>query len=142
MEVKESKNKKRKSNNTGGLLSTNNNKSNQANNSQLNVTPIKLQKIITNNNVINASKIKEKKPMLTSPKNKNNQITLDEYQGISYKSSKITPVKTVDLYEDKQEIKKKSIEKDFRIKYKTEQCKFYQVNKECKFGDNVIYHLT
>lgn len=76
---------------------------------------------------------------ISSPKNNQNSIS-DEYQGISYKSSKITPIKTVDLCEEKTEIqKKKSIEKDFRVKYKTEQCKFYEVNKECKYGDNVRF---
>ena len=28
---------------------------------------------------------------------------------------------------------------DFKIKYKTELCKFYQINGHCKFGDNCAY---
>ena len=32
---------------------------------------------------------------------------------------------------------KKSIEMDFKIKYKTEKCKFWEINETCKFGDNV-----
>ncbi len=83
-----------------------------------------------------------------SPKkaNVNPTYTQDEYQGLSYKTNKATPVKTVDLHPEcksetkvDQPVKKKSIERDFRIKYKTEKCKFYETNKECKFGDNVSF---
>lgn len=65
------------------------------------------------------------------------QIHDDEYQGLSYKSAKATTIKS--SIEEKPETpgKKKSIEKDFRVKYKTEKCKFYETNKECKFGENV-----
>lgn len=73
------------------------------------------------------------KNLISSPVS--GQGSADEYQGISYKTS-IAPIKTVDLFEEKPE-KKKSIEKDFRIKYKTEKCKFYEVNMDCKYGDNV-----
>jgi hypothetical protein len=31
----------------------------------------------------------------------------------------------------------KTSEKDFRIKYKTEICKFWELNNKCKFGDKV-----
>ncbi len=34
-------------------------------------------------------------------------------------------------------MKKKSIDADFRAKYKTEICKFWGVNKDCRYGDNV-----
>jgi hypothetical protein len=30
-----------------------------------------------------------------------------------------------------------SKQNDFRVKYKTEICKYWEVNKECKFGDSV-----
>lgn len=33
--------------------------------------------------------------------------------------------------------KKKSLELDFKIKYKTEKCKYWEINQTCKFGDNV-----
>ena len=33
--------------------------------------------------------------------------------------------------------KKKSVDSDFRAKYKTEICKFWGVNKECRYGDSV-----
>ena len=29
--------------------------------------------------------------------------------------------------------------KDFKIKYKTELCKFYEINGQCKYGDNCAY---
>jgi hypothetical protein len=65
------------------------------------------------------------------------QINDEEYQGLSYKCTKTNPIKS--SIEEKLEtpVKKKSIEKDFRVKYKTEKCKFYETNKECKFGENV-----
>jgi hypothetical protein len=28
---------------------------------------------------------------------------------------------------------------DFKTKYKTEMCKYWQIEKSCKYGDNVIY---
>jgi hypothetical protein len=68
----------------------------------------------------------------------NSQIHDDEYHGLSYKSAKATPIKSSVEEKSETPVKKKSIEKDFRIKYKTEKCKFYETNKECKFGDNVI----
>lgn len=34
---------------------------------------------------------------------------------------------------------KKSVEYDFRNKYKTEKCKFWEINKICKYGDSVIW---
>ena len=37
---------------------------------------------------------------------------------------------------------KKSIELDFKIKYKTEKCKFWEINQTCKFGDNVKFIFT
>ena len=33
--------------------------------------------------------------------------------------------------------RKKSLELDFKIKYKTEKCKFWEINQTCKFGDSV-----
>jgi len=35
--------------------------------------------------------------------------------------------------------KKKS--DDFKIKFKTELCKFWELDAVCKYGDNVIYPL-
>jgi hypothetical protein len=35
--------------------------------------------------------------------------------------------------------KKKNSDADFRLKYKTEKCKFWEVGKECKFGESVKY---
>ncbi len=74
-------------------------------------------------------------------------IPIEEYQGLSYlkKGGKKDKGKSDygknDYYHDyheKPDGKKKSIEKDFRTKYKTERCKFFEVNKECKYGENVI----
>lgn len=32
---------------------------------------------------------------------------------------------------------KKNSEIDFRVKYKTEKCKFWEINQTCKFGEGV-----
>lgn len=32
---------------------------------------------------------------------------------------------------------KKNSEMDFRVKYKTEKCKFWEINQTCKFGEGV-----
>ena len=34
---------------------------------------------------------------------------------------------------------KKNSEVDFRVKYKTEKCKFWEINKTCKFGEGVSF---
>lgn len=34
---------------------------------------------------------------------------------------------------------KKNSEIDFRVKYKTEKCKFWEINQTCKFGEGVSY---
>jgi len=39
-------------------------------------------------------------------------------------------------------IKKQSIDSDFRAKYKTEICKFWALNKDCRYGDNVYLLFT
>ncbi len=117
--------------NTGnsGNNSNYNSNSNQPT-SQKNVTQVKTKSSRKISNPTSNSN----KNLISSPIS--GQGSSDEYQGISYKTS-IAPIKTVDLFEEKPEGKKKSIEKDFRIKYKTEKCKFYEVNMDCKYGDNV-----
>jgi len=39
-------------------------------------------------------------------------------------------------------VNKKSVDADFRQKYKTEICKFWELNKECRYGNNVIYSIV
>ena len=86
-------------------------------------------------------KSKNKKESYNSPA-ANRFGSSDEYQDLSYKSSKITPVKVIDLVESTEKvdtvIRRKSTGKDFRVKFKTEKCKFYELDQTCKFGDNVI----
>ncbi len=87
-----------------------------------------------NSNKSLPQKVKEapKNFKLVSPK-KVNCGEAEEYEGLSYKASKATPIND----EKEESCQKKSIDKDFRVKYKTEQCKFYGMNKECKFGESV-----
>jgi hypothetical protein len=73
----------------------------------------------------------------------------DEYEELSYKCSKATPISSKpDVSDDNTDTngdnppKKKSFEKDFRVKYKTEKCKFFELNRECKYKDNVLYILN
>jgi hypothetical protein len=88
---------------------------------------------------------------MISPKND----IQDEYQGLSYlngKNSFKSPCRSEDtnITEDNLTTspnaislqKKKSGESDFRVKYKTEKCKFWELNKVCKYGDNVINEIT
>lgn len=35
----------------------------------------------------------------------------------------------------------KTKEDNFKIKYKTELCKYFEINGKCKFGDNVRFNL-
>lgn len=93
---------------------------------------------------------KKNEKILNSPRS---IASSDEYQGLSYKSCKKTL--TVDINSsDKHETlekgdgvnnstwmgSKKSFE-DYKIKYKTEKCKYFDVDKACKFGESVIYLL-
>jgi hypothetical protein len=70
---------------------------------------------------------------------KNMESIYEEYEELSYKKSSSTPVK-----ENTQEPRKRSSgekDKDFRAKYKTEKCKYFESNKECKFGTSVFLLL-
>ena len=69
------------------------------------------------------------KSIYSSPVNSKNN---DEYNNLSYKTNSNTPI----IIKDKKETKKFT-DNDFRAKYKTEICKFWQVHKNCKYGDNV-----
>ncbi len=67
-------------------------------------------------------------------KNNNNNNTQNEYNDLSYLRNKNSP----NLNQNPEISKvKKSIELDFKIKYKTEKCKFWEINQTCKFRDNV-----
>ena len=79
---------------------------------------------------------------------------------IDFISTTITPIKTIEDYEE-QEIISPSVynkftptskkqqampqqlnkKEDFKLKFKTEICKFFQLNKSCKFGDNVSNYI-
>jgi hypothetical protein len=69
---------------------------------------------------------------------------VDEYQGLSYLNQKSSPIRSEDTNvtendnDPNKAAKKKSIDIDFRMKYKTEICKFWELNKECRYGNNVI----
>lgn len=58
----------------------------------------------------------------------------DEYQGLSYKKGE-----QIFSYQNLNETKtsRRKTDGDFREKYKTEKCKFWDLNKDCKYGDNV-----
>ncbi len=67
---------------------------------------------------------------ISSPINNN-----DEYTGLSYKTSSNTPIRVKEM---KDFEKKKYSDNDFRAKYKTEICKFWEVHRTCKYADSVI----
>ena len=48
-----------------------------------------------------------------------------------------SPIKSITNINNNNYFKGKA--SDFKIKYKTELCKFYQINGHCKFGDNCAY---
>lgn len=74
----------------------------------------------------------------------------NEYQGLSYKANKPTPISVkapkkheLDVNTSTTATKRKSSDiVDFRAKYKTEKCKFWEINQQCKFADNVYIHLN
>jgi hypothetical protein len=76
----------------------------------------------------------------------------EEYYGLAYNRGAMSPTNSeeTNLSEENREVsftsqgqgqtllpKKKSIDGDFRAKYKTEICKFWAFNKQCRYGDNV-----
>lgn len=63
----------------------------------------------------------------------------DEYFGISYlnNNSNNNNISNQNFSGDLTKNPKKISDLDFRVKYKTEKCKFWEINKSCKFGDGV-----
>lgn len=76
--------------------------------------------------------------------NSNNKYDVEEYQGLSYLNNKLSPNRSDDtnVTDNDNDInksaKKKSVEVDYRMKYKTEICKFWELNKDCRYGNNVF----
>jgi hypothetical protein len=70
------------------------------------------------------------------------ELIADEYKELVYQpkdnlKNKITPIRNnSNHFEDK--INKKSSENDFKVKYKTEICRFWEFNQNCKFGEKVL----
>jgi hypothetical protein len=73
----------------------------------------------------------------------------EEYKGLSLKisnqSNETSSSEDRDLLTaNSSTLKKNSVDSDFRAKYKTEICKFWGVNKECRYGNNVkiVYNFS
>jgi len=68
------------------------------------------------------------------------QFDADEYSGISYINTN-NGGNTNEGIEDYAGyyIKKKSFENEFKLKYKTEKCKYWELKKECKFGESCAF---
>jgi hypothetical protein len=96
------------------------------------IKPIGIQK--KDSQFITREIIKEEKRINSE---KNMESIYEEYEGLSYKKSSSTPVKEITLETRKKSSGEK--EKDFRAKFKTEKCKYFETNKECKFGTNVFF---
>jgi len=64
-------------------------------------------------------------------KNKNEVDLSDEYQELSYLNAT-----NCDTTVNNKNVKKFS-EYDYRKKYKTEKCKYWEINSTCKYGENV-----
>jgi hypothetical protein len=75
--------------------------------------------------------MKNSNSKLNSPINNN-----DEYTGLSYKNNSNTSIRIKECKEN--EGKKKLNDNGFRIKYKTEICKYWEVHKTCTYGDTVL----
>lgn len=61
----------------------------------------------------------------------------EEYIGLAYYQTASPDESTLDDFSNSSGMKRKSTDGDFRAKYKTEICKFWELNKECRYGDNV-----
>jgi hypothetical protein len=74
-----------------------------------------------------------------------NKFDNEEYQGLSYLTgdynNTISPSRSDDTTESEGycKLNKKSFENDYKAKYKTEICKFWELNKECRYGGNVQF---
>lgn len=69
--------------------------------------------------------------------NKNNSTLFDQ---ANYNSNNLAPNNNLILLNTSNSVNvnnKKS--NDFKLKYKTEKCKFWELYKECKYGDNVSF---
>jgi hypothetical protein len=56
----------------------------------------------------------------------------DDYSGLSYLN--ISDCETIT---QKNKGEKKNSDHAYRAKYKTEKCKYWEINMSCKYGDNV-----
>jgi len=72
----------------------------------------------------------------------------DEYTGLSYLNNQNNNnINNIHLNNNLNfslgdlKAPKKNSEIDFRVKYKTEKCKFWEINKSCKFGEGVKIFL-
>lgn len=72
------------------------------------------------------------KPFFPKLKNKFSRIDLNETMddNISHSSSNRS---------SSQDLPEKEKENEQQLKYRTELCKFYEINGQCKFGDNCIF---
>ena len=60
------------------------------------------------------------------------------YSNIEYKSNNFTPnKKSSDDTTTDDDKNSRKIDNVFRVKYKTEICKFFELNNTCKFGNKV-----
>ena len=85
--------------------------------------------------------------ILLAPENKktNENINTINSRKISENYDSYDDTKSVSSLKTNSSVKYKTPKKtktgDFKTKYKTEMCKYWQIEKSCKYGDNVIYDL-
>ena len=79
--------------------------------------------------------IKDNTPFI--PKNYYNKPRKDSSNYSTSESDSMSPERRVPSQQKKKPFKGEA--KDFKIKYKTELCKYYSINGTCKYGDKCAY---
>ncbi len=75
------------------------------------------------------------KKILKIENEKTNNIE-EEYINLSYKNNKTKLIPNSNIHNKKTE---NEYNNNFRIKFKTEICHFYEINKFCKYGENCAF---
>ena len=79
--------------------------------------------------------IKDNTPFI--PKHYNNKPRKDSSNYSTSESDSMSPERKIPPQQKKKPFKGEA--KDFKIKYKTELCKYYSINGTCKYGDKCAY---
>jgi hypothetical protein len=106
-------------------------------------SPIRVNQKITTHSLANTSTLNTPKQQLVSKK-LSTPGSLRKYSDncdSNDETKSISSIKTKDSFYSKTPGDNAKKSNDFKVKYKTEICKYWDINKFCRFGDNVKFKI-